>query len=202
MRRKWYVILLITHLGSRMKQLSILLIAFLVVGCVAATKPPVDLFVSTPQLLKQRQLETRRYDGIAEMELISACSNVLQDLGFSLENSETKLGVITASKERDATNAGEIAAAVAVAVITTALFVPVIQSVSKDQTIRVSLVTRPVLDSDNVAMLDSHFVRITFQTIVRKTDDSIRYETLTDPELYQGFYSSVSKAVFLEAQKI
>ena len=202
MSRKWYVILLITHLGSRMKQLSILLIAFLVVGCVAATKPPVDLFVSTPQLLKQRQLETRRYDGIAEMELISACSNVLQDLGFSLENSETKLGVITASKERDATNAGEIAAAVAVAVITTALFFPVIQSVSKDQTIRVSLVTRPVLDSDNVAMLDSHFVRITFQTIVRKTDDSIRYETLTDPELYQGFYSSVSKAVFLEAQKI
>ena len=196
------MILLITHLGSRMKQLSILLIAFLVVGCVAATKPPVDLFVSTPQLLKQRQLETRRYDGIAEMELISACSNVLQDLGFSLENSETKLGVITASKERDATNAGEIAAAVAVAVITTALFFPVIQSVSKDQTIRVSLVTRPVLDSDNVAMLDSHFVRITFQTIVRKTDDSIRYETLTDPELYQGFYSSVSKAVFLEAQKI
>jgi hypothetical protein len=195
MSRKWYVILLITHLGSRMKQLSILLIAFLVVGCVAATKPPVDLFVSTPQLLKQRQLETRRYDGIAEMELISACSNVLQDLGFSLENSET-------SKERDATNAGEIAAAVAVAVITTALFFPVIQSVSKDQTIRVSLVTRPVLDSDNVAMLDSHFVRITFQTIVRKTDDSIRYETLTDPELYQGFYSSVSKAVFLEAQKI
>ena len=202
MRRKWYVILLITHLGSRMKQLSILLIAFLIVGCAAATKPPVDLFMSTPQLLKQRQLETRRYDGIAEMELIAACSNVLQDLGFSLENSETKLGVITASKERDATNAGEIAAAVAVAVITTALFVPVIQSVSKDQTIRVSLVTRPVLDSDNVAMLDSHFVRITFQTIVRKTDDSIRYETLTDPELYQGFYSSVSKAVFLEAQKI
>jgi len=202
MSRKWYVILLITHLGSRMKQLSILLIAFLVVGCVAATKPPVDLFVSTPQLLKQRQLETRRYDGIAEMELISACSNVLQDLGFSLENSETKLGVITASKERDATNAGEIAAAVAVAVITTALFFPVIQSVSKDQTIRVSLVTRPVIDSDNIAMPNSHFVRITFQTIVRKTDDSLRYETLTDPELYQGFYSSVSKAVFLEAQKI
>ena len=185
-----------------MKQLSILLIAFLVVGCVAGTKPPVDLFVSTPQLLKQRQLETRRYDGIAEMELISACSNVLQDLGFSLENSETKLGVITASKERDATNAGEIAAAVAVAVITTALFFPVIQSVSKDQTIRVSLVTRPVIDSDNIAMPNSHFVRITFQTIVRKTDDSLRYETLTDPELYQGFYSSVSKAVFLEAQKI
>ena len=202
MSRKWYVILLITHLGSRMKQLSILLIAFLVVGCVAATKPPVDLFVSTPQLLKQRQLETRRYDGIAEMELISACSNVLQDLGFSLENSETKLGVITASKERDATNAGEIAAAVAVAVITTALFFPVIQSVSKDQTIRVSLVTRPVIDSNNIAMPNSHFVRITFQTIVRKTDDSLRYETLTDPELYQGFYSSVSKAVFLEAQKI
>ena len=195
MSRKWCVILLITHLGSRMKKLSFLVIIFLVAGCV--TKPPIDLFISTPQLLKQRQLETRRYDGITEMELIVACSNVLQDIGFNLENSETKLGVITASKERDATNAGEIVGVVLVAVLT-----GVVIPTSKDQTIRVSLVTRPVIDSDKVAMVDSHFVRITFQTILRKSDNSIHYETLTDPELYQGFYSKVSKSIFLEAQKI
>ena len=39
--------------------------------------------------MKQRQLETRRYDGIQEASLIAASANVLQDLGFNLENSET-----------------------------------------------------------------------------------------------------------------
>ncbi len=189
-----------THRDSKMKKQSILLIAFLMVGCV--TPPPIDLFVSTPQLLKQRQLETRRYDEIMDIELIPACANVLQDLGFNLENSETKLGVITASKERDASNAGAIAGAVLVAVITGLAGAPVIIPIGKDQTIRVSLVVRPVLDSNGEKLAYSHFVRINFQRIVRKTDNSVYYETLTDPELYIDFFAKVSKSVFLEAQKI
>ena len=164
------------------------------VGCVTV---PKGLFVATPQLLKQRQMETRRYDGIVEMEMIIACTNVLQDLGFNLENSETKLGVVTASKERDASNAGEIAAAVALTVLSG---VPV--HYSMDQTIRVSLVVRPVIDSKDKPITESHFVRITFQRIVRKSDNSVHYETLTDPVLFKDFFEKVSKSVFLEAQKI
>ncbi len=164
------------------------------VGCVTV---PKDLFVATPHLLKQRQMETRRYDGIVEMEMIVACANVLQDLGFSLENSETKLGVVTASKERDATHGGEIAAAIALSVLS-GVAVPF----SKDQTIRVSLVVRPVIDSKDKPIAESHFVRITFQRIVRKSDNSVHYETLTDPVLFKDFFEKVSKSVFLEAQKI
>jgi hypothetical protein len=173
-----------------MKKLSILLIPFLVVGCFGHFhNPPVDLFVSTPQVLKQRQIETRRYDGIAEMELIVACSNTLQDLGFSLENSETKLGVITASKE--SSNTGDKLKIILG-------MAPVIQ-----ESIRVSLVTRPVFGSDNIAIPNSHFVRITFHTVIRRTDTPlVNYKTLTDPELFKGFFSKVSKAVFLEAQNI
>lgn len=163
---------------------------------------PPDIFVTTPQLLQQRQLETRRYDGIIETDLIAACANVLQDLGFNLENSETKLGVITASKERDASHAGEIAGVVAVAILTTLVGAPIIMSRSKDQTIRVALVVRPIIDSDGKAMTDNHFVRVTFQRIVRKTDNSVSGETLNDPQLYQDFFEKVSKSVFLEAQKI
>jgi len=192
--------LLTIHRDSKMKKQSILLIAFLMVGCVAP--PPIDLFVSTPQLLKQRQLETRRYDEIMDIELITACANVLQDLGFNLENSETKLGVITASKERDASNAGELAGAIVIGVLTTLVGAPVIIPIGKDQTIRVSLVVRPVLDSNGEKMDYSHFVRINFQRVVRRTDNSVYYETLTDPELYINFYAKVSKSVFLEAQKI
>lgn len=177
-----------------MKKTINLIFACVLTGCVSL---PQDAFVVTPKLLEQRQLETKRYEGINEQALISACSNVLQDLGFTLENSETKLGLITASKQRDATNAGEIALA-----IVAAFFGGGISAVSKDQTIRVSLVTRPVIDSSGKAMEKNHFVRITFQRIVRKTDNSTYSETLNDTTLYQEFYDKLSKSIFLEANKI
>lgn len=177
-----------------MRKLAILLVALSLAGCV--TVPP-NTFVVTPELLKQRQLETRRYDGIKEADLIVASSNVLQDLGFNLENSETKLGVLTASKQRDATHGGEIAMAVVVALLGGGAM-----PVSKDQTIRVSLVVRPVIDSSGKAMSESHYVRVTFQRLVRRTDNSVITETLREPSLYQDFYERVSKSVFLEAQKI
>ncbi|PTQ81707.1 hypothetical protein C8R21_10885 [Nitrosospira multiformis] len=177
-----------------MKKQITFLVLLLLSGCVSI---PPDSFVSTPQLLKQRQIESRRYDGLTEADLITASANVLQDLGYNLENSETKLGVLTASKERDAVNGGEIAAAVAVAILT-----GVAMPTSKDQTIRVALVVRPVLDSGGKQMIDSHFVRVTFQRLVRKTDNSVYGETLSDPQLYQDFYEKVSKSVFLEGQKL
>ncbi|MCX7182626.1 MAG: hypothetical protein NTY92_01520 [Nitrosospira sp.] len=191
---KEYVNLRTTKQSSKVRGLSALLIPLLLVGCV--TIPP-NIFVATPQLLQQRQLETRRYDGITEVDLITAGANVLQDLGFNLENSETKLGVITASKQRDATHGGEIAAAIFFAVLT-----GVVMPTSKDQTIRVALVIRSVTDSNGSEMTDKYFVRATFQRVVRRTDNSISSETLNDPQLYQDFFEKVSKSVFLEAQKI
>lgn len=177
-----------------MRPLPVLLSLLLVAGC--ETVPP-NSFVVTPELLQQRQIETRRYDGIKETDLVIASSNVLQDLGFNLENSELKLGVLTASKERDATSGAEIVGAVVVALLTGALM-----PVSKDQTIRVSLVVRPVIDSNQKALPESQFVRITFQRIVRRTDNSTQVETLRDAQLYQDFYERLSKSVFLEAQKL
>lgn len=163
-------------------------------GCVTV---PKDSFVLTPRLLEQRQLETRRYDGIPEADLLSASANVLQDLGFNLENSETKLGVLTASKERDATNAGEIAAAVVIALLGGGAM-----SLSKDQTIRVALVVRPASDSEGKALARSNFVRVTFQRVVRRTDGTTTPETLRNAGLYQDFYERLSKSVFLEAHKL
>jgi len=163
-------------------------------GCV--TLPP-DTFVLTPELLKQRQIETRKYSGIEEKELLIACSNVLQDLGFNLENSEVRLGVLTASKQRDAMQAHEVALA-----ITLALLGGGATPISKDQTIRISLVVPPVRLSDGSPSQKEHFVRITVQRIVRRTDNSVIAQGLNDPELFRQFFERVSKSVFLEAQDI
>ncbi len=179
-----------------MWKLNIFFVALLLSGCVTAPMSP-DAFVVTPERLQQRQLETRRYDGIKHDDLLVACSNTLQDLGFNLENSETKLGVLTASKLRDAINEGESFMAALVAVLFRAHMVT-----DKDQKIRVSLVVRPVLDSTGKEMLRSQYVRVTFQRVLRRSDKSEVYETLREPELYKGFYERVSKSVFLEAHNI
>ncbi len=177
-----------------MKSFTILIIVVILVGC---TSPPPHVFLVTPEMLAERQVETRRYDGINEADLLSACANVLQDLGFQLENSEPRLGVLTVSKQRDAKDAGEIIVSFIVAMLSGA---PV--PYSKDQSIRAALVVRPVNDSNGNALPDNHYVRITFQRLVRRTDNSIYVQTLRDPKLYEGFYEKLSKSVFIEAQKI
>ena len=170
---------------------SVLLFA----GCTI--EPPKDLFVSTPQMLEQRQLESRRYDGLNKEEILSASAAVLQDMGYTMNESETKLGIITASKARDASSAGEIAVAVAMAILFGATM-----PTSQSQTITISLVVRPIFDAQGNPVEKSHNVRITFQQIVHMSDGTIRAEILKDPELFVGFHDKLSKAVFLEAQKL
>ncbi len=169
-------------------------VAAMLTACV--TLPP-DAFVVTPEQLSRRQIETRRYDGVKEEAILIASSNLLQDLGFNLENSETKLGVLTASKQRDAVHAGEVVGAIFIALLGGGA-VPI----SKDQTIRVSLVVRPVQATKDNTPIDATLVRITFQRLVRRTDNSITAETLTDNDMYEGFFEKLSKSVFIEAQKI
>ncbi len=175
------------------KRLATSAMVLLLAGCEVI---PPETFIVSSELISRRVVETRRYEGIKEQDLLSACANVLQDLGYNLENSETKLGVITASKQRDATDAGEVAAMILVALLGGGAM-----PISKDQTIRVALVARPVTE-DGKVIQDKHFVRITFQRVVRRTDNSTVGQTLTDPKLYEEFFEKVSKSVFLEAQKI
>jgi hypothetical protein len=176
------------------KSVAIFAVMILVAGCLA--QPP-HAFLVTPEMLSQRQIETRRYDGIKEEDLLSACANLLQDLGFQLENSEPRLGVLTVSKQRNAKEAGEIIVSFIVAMLSGK---PV--PYSKDQSIRAALVVSPVNDSDGNALPDSHHVRITFQRLVRRTDNTFYVQTLRDPKIYEGFYEKLSKSVFIEAQKI
>ncbi len=176
------------------KDFTILAVTILLAAC---TSLPPHAFLVTPEMLAQRQLETRRYDGIREEDLLSACSNVLQDLGFQLESSEPRLGVITVSKQRNAKQTGEIIVSFVVAMLSGKA-----TPYSKDQSIRAALVVRPANDSNGNPLPDRHHVRITFQRLVRRTDNSTYVETLRDPKLYEGFYERLSKSVFIEAQKI
>lgn len=167
---------------------------FIVVSLVGCVTVPSDALVVTPELLQRRQLETRTYTGIKETDMLTASANVLQDMGFNIEESETKLGVITANKEREAAKAGEIIAKVILAAFT-GIAIPWGQS----QRIRVSLVVRP---APQAKAGDAYLVRVTFQRILKQSNGAISLETLKEPELYKKFFEKLSKAVFIEGETI
>lgn len=180
------------------KLLVLAFLSVLLMGC--ATGPSPGAFLASAEQMARRNIETRKYEGISEQDLITASANVLQDLGYTLDNSETKLGMLSASKQRDATNAGQVAAAIVIALLGGGAM-----AVDSDQTIKVSLIVRPQQDTaDNVVEVGkkAHFVRITFQRLVRRTNNSVYAENLTDEELFTGFFEKLSKSVFFEGQKI
>ncbi len=155
---------------------------------------PKDALKLKPESLEKRALQTRIYEGIAETDILSASAGVMQDLGFNIDESETKLGVIVGSKERDATEAGQVAAAIVLALLGGGAM-----AIDKNQKLRLSLVVRPASEGGG----QKHLVRVTFQRIIWNTQNRItRAEGLEQPEIYQEFFDRLSKAVFLEGQKI
>ncbi len=176
----------------RLLAAAILALGFIAVaGC--QQKIPKEALQLTHESLEQRQAQTRRFETTDETMLLSASAAVLQDLGFNLDESETRLGLVVASKDRDAVETGQVIGAVLVAVL-----LGVAMPIDKNQKIRASLVTKPYGETG-----DNTSVRITFQRIVWNTSNQMsKTEALTDPEIYQEFFSKLSKSVFLEAHEI
>ena len=168
----------------------ILIGAFVLASC--ETVIPPEALQLTKESLKQRQAQTRRFETRDEAKLLSASAAVLQDLGFNLDESETKLGLIVASKDRDAVEAGQVVFAIFYAALT-----GVAMPIDKNQKIRVSLVTRKVGEGKYTT------VRVTFQRMVWNTQGQLtKAETLDEPKMYQEFFSKLSKSIFLDAHAI
>lgn len=170
---------------------------FMIVFIACAQKIPKEALQLSPESLQNRQMQTRRFD-TDEKTLLSASAAVLQDLGFTIDESETDLGLIACSKTRDATSAGQVAGAVLVA-----LFTGVVTPVDKEQLIRASVVTYPIKIDKSDKGNSSTAVRVTFQRIVTNTQNQItRRECINEPEIYQGFFEKLSKSLFLEAHEL
>jgi hypothetical protein len=155
------------------------------------TIPPEALQLS-PTAMQNRQMQTRRFDTKDEEKLQRSGAQVLQDLGFQIDESETKLGVIVGSKSRDATEVGQIVGSIVLAIL-----VGVHLPTDKNQKIRASLVTK-LVDGGNDTT-----VRVTFQRIVWNTQNQVsKIEGLNEPKLYQEFFDKLQQSVFLTAQEV
>src|SRR5258708_10843313 len=62
-----------------------------------------------PDSMAHRQMQMRRFDTKDEGLMTSASAGVLQDLGFTLEESSVSTGLLVASKDRDAVELGQVA---------------------------------------------------------------------------------------------
>lgn len=165
---------------------------FLVAGCAGSI--PKDALILSQTSLQERQLETRRFDGIEESKLLAGVAGVLQDLGFNLDESETKLGLVVGSKKRSAKSAGQVAGAVLLALLGGGA-----TPVDKEQVVRASIIVRPQATNQP----NNHLIRVTFQRIIWNTRNEVtKREGIVDPKIYTEFFDKLSKAVFLEAQAI
>ncbi len=158
-----------------------------------ASGPPADAFRLSPTALEDRQLQSRSFDTLDHKQVMAASAHVLQDLGYALDESNTTLGVLTASKTLEATDPGQIVRAVFLAALT-----GIVSATDDDQQVRVGLVVSQSLQDP-----DASIVRITMTRIIWDTEGEItRREQLRQPALYQAFFDKLSKATFLEAHHI
>ncbi len=175
--------------------------ALLFSGCATL---PEDAFRLTESALAMRELQTREYEGVNDIDILSASSALLQDLGYAIDEVEKELGVLSASKRADAKDSAEIAGKIALdiaACLLTFLFGCENDSYqsSKDvQDIKLTLVVLPDPGRD-----DAHRVRVTMQRVVwARNGELYDQETINDADVYQAFFDKLSKSVFLEKEGV
>lgn len=169
-----------------------IIMVFLTFSLVACQqKIPKNALALSPTSLKDRQLQTRIFETNDEVMLLAASAAVLQDSGYTIEESEVSCGVIVSSRHRDVTETGEVVLA-----ITTGVCLGVPLPYDTRQKVVASLVTKPI-DDKRIA------VRITFQHIVWNDLNQIsKREQINYPEIYQEFFAKLSKSIFLIAHEI
>jgi hypothetical protein len=151
-----------------------------------------------PELSADRELQTRRFEGISEEKLLAASVSVLQDLGFTIKVSNAEIGIATGVKDREAKAPEQRAAVIVLMILLTAAIgrPPPTGDMKEEQTVRVLVTTRPVSGSS-----DAHEVRVTFHRFLRQPL-VVEAGSLRDPRLYEGFFELLSKAIFLEAHRL
>ena len=165
---------------------AVFVVASFLSGCV--NQMAREALTLQPEALEQRRIQTRRFETQSEHELLTASLEVLQDLGFSVDETEPDLGLIVASKNRDASSTGEMIGAF---IIGAAGDTQV--SYNVEQRIRASVVTRGLGKSGTS-------VRVTFQRIVWNNLGEISInESIEEPKLYQEFFAKLSNSLFLTA---
>ena len=178
---------------------ALLVIPGLLSSC-STTQP--DYFDPSQSSVAARKMQARTYISVEESDVMSAAAAVLQDMGYSIDEVEARLGVISASKRADATNRLEAFGTLTLDSMKCALTFLMACSgnhygeIDDVQDIRLTMVSMPQNDG-------SVAVRVTIQRrIYDKRGRLTEQSTITDTDVYEMLFAKLSKAVFLEEQGI
>ncbi len=149
-----------------------------------ANKAALEIGAPRAAAMQIRERQTTVFTGVDEPELLIEATQVLQDLGFTIEESVSRFGVLAGSKDRDAVEAGQVAGQIVLTIGLALLGVQHQPVWDTDQVIRATLTTRPVGESD--AQL-----RVSFERIVTNNKGLSRVEELTEHEFSAGFFDKV-----------
>ena len=168
-----------------------LLMTLTIIGC--ATSLHRNAFVLNEEALKKRTMQSQRFASLQKKQIMSAVVGVMQDLGFTLDEGDSDLGVFVGSKSRSAVDARQRLSAVLQALGSSNQVV-----IDKFQKFRLSVIIYPTSDKKDIVRSD-YLVRTNFQRIVWNNLNQVsRAESLNDPEFFRDFFSRLSKSLFLD----
>ena len=168
--------------------------SLVLVGCVSANDIANKVGKPPSNAAQMREAETRSFDA-DEATLLAEATQVLPDLGFNVSESSAPVGVLVANKSRDATEAGQVAAQIALTVVAAAFLVAHVPNWDTSQTIQVTVLTAPDPSSRRTAL------RASFERIVRMKQGNQRYERLDDPVMHREFFDKVRQGLTIGAQR-
>ena len=141
-----------------------------------------------------RAIQTRRLEFQDDVKILDEATQTLQDLGFTVIESSVDVGLLVASKKRDAQESGQVAKSVALTILLALLGSYLPPMWDEEQEIFVTLMISPV---DNV---DEKEVRVLFDRRIKNNDGILwRAELIEDAEIYQNFFDKLLHSLFVDA---
>jgi hypothetical protein len=168
-------------------------LAFCIVLGLAGCITTDDYYVLPENYQAARQVETRRFEAKNEEQILTAAAGVIQDLGYTIDESETDLGIITAIKDREAGSTAQKAMAIMIAASAGKNTQPVYDV---RQRVYLSLV------STKSKTNPGYNVRVKFGRVVWDNTGDSRVQSLESENMYSEFFDKLSQSLFLVANDL
>lgn len=182
---------------------SAVALAILSVACGCASGPPAKAYRLPATTLEVRELQTRSF-AADEAEILGASVALLQDMEYNVDEVETRLGVLSASKVVDADRAAQKAGLIALDVVNLVLAALAgstggssAYATADDQLgLKLTLVVLPSLAREG-----DYTARVTLQSALYDKAGAVKkLSFVEDPEVFQEIFDKLSKALFLETE--
>jgi hypothetical protein len=176
------------------------LVSILIASCVNPNQHALEIgappIIDGKTIASVRSIQSRSFETLNRESLVQASAATLQDLGFTVGEVSKEFGVLTGSKERDATEAGQIALQSILVVLSALGGNSHTPRYDESQKISITILISGVDEK-------SSQVRVFFDRhITNNLGELWKADLITDAEIYQQFFSKMSQSTFLEGNKL